>query len=137
METKDSDKVLVDTSVWIEFFRRRHPYYEVLSDLIDEDRVVCTGVILAELLQGAKSIKEIDTLKEFLFVFDFLPESEKIWERAGVASFRLQRAGKSIGLSDCYIAAITKANNVKLFTLDRHFDVIKKEITFERYKIKR
>ena len=40
---------------------------------------VVWGIVLAELLQAAKSQKELDVLKEFLCVFDFLPESTEMW----------------------------------------------------------
>ena len=79
MKTKDSDKILVDTSAWIEFFRKKDPYYKVILELIDNGKVCCLGIVLAELLQGAKSQKELDVLKEFLYVFDFLPESTEMW----------------------------------------------------------
>ncbi len=122
------NKVFVDTSAWIEFFKKKEPYYHIISDLIDNDKICCIGIVLAELLQGAKSTKELNTIKEFLHVFDFLPESEKLWEMAGELSFNLQGMGKRVGLSDCYIAVVTKAYNVTLLTLDKDFNVIKKEI---------
>ncbi len=87
----DIDRVLVDTSAWIEFFRKKEPYFTFVSDLINDDRVSCIGLILSELLQGAKSKKELDVLKEFLHVFDFLPESSELWQEAGELSFVLQR----------------------------------------------
>lgn len=127
MVIEDLDKVLVDTSVWIEFFRKKEPYYKIVSDLIDSEKVVCIGIVLAELLQGTKSAKELNTIKEFLYVFDFLQESERLWAQAGELSFNLQHKGKSVGLSDCYIAVVTKAYDIELLTTDKHFDVIGKE----------
>lgn len=78
MKTKDSDKVLVDTSAWIEFFRKKAPYYKIILEMIDSTRICCTGIVLAGLMQGAKSQKELDVLKEFLHVFDFLPDSTEL-----------------------------------------------------------
>lgn len=91
---KDSDKILVDTSACIEFFRKKAPYYETALELIDSSRICCTGIVLAELIQGAKSQKELDVLKEFLHVFDFLPDSTELWEKAGELSFLLRLKGK-------------------------------------------
>ncbi|MCK5505856.1 MAG: PIN domain-containing protein [Thermodesulfovibrionia bacterium] len=124
------DSVLVDTSAWIEFFRKKEPYFTVVSDLINDDRVSCIGLILAELLQGAKSKKELDVLKEFLHVFDFLPESSELWQEAGELSFVLQRKGRKVGLSDCYIAVMTRTHEAGLLTLDKHFKEIKKVFPF-------
>lgn len=135
MATEGLDKVLVDTSAWIEFFRKREPYYSTILEFIDNDRVCCIGIVLAELLQGAKSEKELKVLKEFLYVFEFIPETSLFWEKAGELSYMLQRRGKSIGLSDCYIAVTTKINNTKLLTLDKHFKTIKNETGLNLYEI--
>jgi len=123
---KDSDKILVDTSAWIEFFRKKDPYYKVILELVDNGKVCCLGIILAELLQGAKSQKELDVLKEFLYVFDFLPESTEMWRKAGELSYLLRQKGKAVGLSDCYISVVANTNDATLLTLDKHFEVIGK-----------
>jgi len=126
MKMKDSDKILVDTSAWIEFFRKKDPYYKVILELIDNGKVCCLGIVLAELLQGAKSQKELDVLKEFLYVFDFLPESTEMWRKAGELSYLLRQKGKAVGLSDCYISVVANTNDATLLTLDKHFEVIGK-----------
>lgn len=125
---KDLDKLLVDTSAWIEFFRKKEPYYSIVLEYMDNDAVCCTGIIFAELLQGAKSEKEINTIKEFVYVFDFISENIKFWEKAGELSYALHRKGKTVGLADCYVAVAANSMNLKLLTLDKHFKVIEKEI---------
>ncbi|MGE5892702.1 MAG: PIN domain-containing protein [bacterium] len=127
--------MLVDTSVWIEFFRKREPYFSIVTELMDNDEVCCVGIVLAELLQGSKSETEFNTIREFLHVFIFLPETADGWERAGELSFALSRKGKSVSLSDCYIAAAAKTHGVKLLTLDKHFAAIQKETSLNLYTI--
>jgi predicted nucleic acid-binding protein len=129
------DKVLVDTSVWIEFFRKREPYFSVVTELIDADAVCCTGLIYAELLQGAKTGKELNTIREFRHVFEFLPESVEVWEKAGELSFRLQRKGKSVGLSDCLIAVSAEGSQAHLLTMDKHFSAIRKELGIKLFNL--
>jgi predicted nucleic acid-binding protein len=128
MATKDLDKILIDTSVWIEFFRKKDPFYSKVLNLLDEDRICCTGIVLAELIQGAKSSEEIRTLKDFTYVFPFLEESRKLWEKAGELSFSLKKTGKQIGLADCYIAAAANHENAGILTLDTHFSAIKEHL---------
>jgi len=130
---KDSDKILVDTSAWIEFFRKKAPYYKTILEVIDSRRICCTGIVLAELIQGAKSQKELDVLKGFLHVFDFLADSTELWEKAGELSFSLRLKGEIVGLADCYISVVASSNNVKLLTLDKHFEIIRKEIEIKLY----
>ena len=73
----------------------------------DLDKICCIGIVLAELIQVTKFKEEIMTLKDFVYVFTFLEESSKFWEKAGELSFSLKRSGKQVGLSDCYIAAFS------------------------------
>jgi predicted nucleic acid-binding protein len=110
------DKILVDTSVWIEFFRKKEPWYSAVSGLLDDKRICCSGIILAELIQGAKSEKEPGVLRDFRHVFEFLDESVDLWQAAGELSNTLQRKGKSIGPADCYLAASAKAQGQALDT---------------------
>jgi predicted nucleic acid-binding protein len=125
MEMEGLDKVLVDTSAWIDFFRQKEPIYSRVSQLLDEDRICCLGIILAELIQGTRSKEEIKTLKDFIFVFPFLKDSTKLWEKAGELSFTLKRAGMQVGLSDCYIATAASDEKAAILTLDEHFKLIK------------
>ena len=125
METDDLDKVLVDTSAWLEFFKKKEPWYSVVSGLMDDKRVCCAGIILAELIQGAGSEKEMDVLRDFRHVFAFLDESVDHWQAAGELSHALLRKGKSVGLSGCYLAVAAKTSMVQVLTLDKHFEMIK------------
>jgi hypothetical protein len=127
MAIKDSGKVLVDTSAWIDFFRKKEPSYSIVLELLTENRIVSAGIIVAELLQGAKTEKEAAVIKDFVHVFEFLPETPKLWEEAGELSCNMRRKGKTIGLSDCFIAVITKHYNTSLLTLDTDFAVLKEE----------
>ena len=119
------DRVLIDTSVWIDFFRKKEPFYSRVLKLLDDDKICCTGIVLAELIQGAKSRDDIGALKDFTYVFPFLEESANIWGKAGELAFSLRRSGKQIGLSDCYIATSAHKEKVGIFTLDNHFIAIK------------
>ncbi|MGE5189489.1 MAG: PIN domain-containing protein [Gemmatimonadota bacterium] len=117
--------MLVDTSAWIGFFRKKEPYYGTVLQLIDDDRVCCAGLVIGELLQGAKSEKELDVLKNFLHVFEFLPETPRLWKEAGELSYSLRRKGEAVGLSDCLLAVAAAAHGAEILTLDRHFDVLR------------
>ena len=54
--------VVADTSVWIPFFN--HPgsaEKREIDGLIDSDRLVLVGVVLAELIQGCRTVSEAET----------------------------------------------------------------------------
>jgi predicted nucleic acid-binding protein len=136
MAIKDSGKVLVDTSVWIDYFRKKEPAYGVVSELLREDRICSIGIVLAKLLQGAKSMKEVAVIKDFIHVFEFLPETPQVWQQAGELSFHLRGKGRAVGLSDCFIAVMSKQYNAALLAFDADFTAIKDEMNLSLYPVR-
>lgn len=128
-------RVLVDTSVWIAFFRKQEPSYSIVTRLIDDGQVCCTGIILAELMQGAKSDKELAVLDDFVRVFTFIPETSQLWATAGKLAFQLRRKGVTVGLSDCYIAVAAASVGSQVATLDSHFQLLGKPAKISLYPL--
>lgn len=122
------DKVLIDSSAWIDFFRKREPCHSAILRLMEGGTICCSGIILAELLQGAVSEKEIAVIKDFLYVFEFLPDSLELWERAGKLSYACGKGGHRIGLADCYLSVMAIANGARLLTLDKHFESLRAHV---------
>jgi len=118
-------RVLVDTSIWVEYFNRpESEYAQRLAEFLEMEAVCVTGIILAELLQGARTHAEFELLRKNLKVLPPLKESEKTWEKVGKLSFELQRKGTVIPLTDCLIAVLAQENNCQVFTLDNHFTYV-------------
>lgn len=118
-------RILVDTSIWVEYFNRpESEYAQRLAEFLEMETVCVTGIILAELLQGAKTDAEFELLRKNLKVLPLLKESEKTWEKVGKLSFELQRKGTVIPLTDCLIAVLAQENNCQMFTLDDHFTYV-------------
>jgi predicted nucleic acid-binding protein len=123
-----NDRVLIDTSVWINYFRNITP---VLSSRVDElllhDSIFVPKVVIAELSQGAHSEKELAVIKEFLDAFHIMSEGEDTWFKAGKLSYILRKKGKTVSLTDCYISIMAEEHNCAILTLDKHFKDIEKE----------
>lgn len=116
--------VLVDTRVWIEYFHRATPAGDQLEKLIKDRRVAISGVVLAELLQGAVTEAERDTLRSALQGPRYLEITRDTWQLAGELGFGLRRKGITLPLSDLLLAALALQNELELFTLDKHFQRI-------------
>ena len=126
MRMKEADRpVLIDTSVWIDYFRKKAGVYHKVNELMDSGRACCLGLIIAELIQGAASEREIAVIKDLAHILPLLPEAPNTWEEAGILSFRLRKAGRKVGLIDCYIAIMGKKNKVAIWTFDKDFIQIK------------
>ncbi len=117
--------VLVDTSIWIEFFNRdKSVIADSLEKLIMEDKVVVAGIVLTELLQGTKNEKEFHAVLDTMTALPFLESRMNTWIEAGRISFSLRRKGITIPTTDIIIASLAIENNCKIYTMDPHFDKI-------------
>jgi predicted nucleic acid-binding protein len=119
-------KILIDTSVWIDYFKGNDT---TLHDKVDNALTHChiciPKVVLAELIQGAKSEKEIAVIEDFITAFQIIDQKEDTWLKAGRLSFSLKRKGVTAHIVDCYISVIATENECSIFSLDEHFKSIK------------
>ncbi|WHE06765.1 PIN domain-containing protein [Thermoanaerobacterium thermosaccharolyticum] len=118
------DNILVDTSVWIEYFRNKREIVEIIDDMLLHNRVYITGLIIAELLQGVKTEKERAMLERYIDSIPTVSCDNKDWIGVGKLSFKLRRDGKTIPLSDVLIAYLSIKNNMMIFSFDKHFKMI-------------
>ncbi len=82
------NKILVDTSVWIDYFKGQSSYIANLMDvIITENNIYVPRVVIAELMQGCKSEKEVSIIEEFLDAFFIIDSSQNTWTKAGKLSF--------------------------------------------------
>jgi len=117
--------VLVDTSVWIEYFNQPDSSSgESLEQLLKEGRVAGAGIVLTELLQGAKIEEEFNDILESITAIPILETRFSTWIKAGRISYSLRRKGITIPVTDIIIASLAIENNCSIFTLDPHFDKI-------------
>jgi predicted nucleic acid-binding protein len=131
--TSPADRpVLVDTSYWIEYFNR--PGTEkasVVRDLIRGDGAALTGVILAELLQGARTQQELSELRSALGAVDRVETTGEVYARAGKLGFDLRRLGVTVPITDCVIAAAAESIGGLVLTLDGHFEELARVASLE------
>lgn len=121
------DRVLIDTSVWIAFFRNTSPEIsEKVEDLISNAEVCVPHIVIAELIQGAKSDREIATIESFVDTFTIIDQTENTWIKAGKLAYSLKKKGRTINLADCYIAVMGQEQACRIYTLDVHFKDIQK-----------
>ena len=119
-------RIIVDTCVWIDFFRR--PASELamhLKSLLRERKVTMTGMVLAEILQGIKSTKESRLVKESLDKLPYVEMNRDAWKKAGEISASLRRKGLTIPLSDLIVVSLAISEGCEVFTVDSHFEQVK------------
>lgn len=116
-----SQKIIVDTSVWIEYFKGNTEYIELIEAGLNDGSICITGPIVSELLQGVKFEKEYGMLSSCIDAIPFIGFEYTDWMKAGKLSFKLRKKGITIPLTDVLIAVIAERYNAKILTLDKHF----------------
>ena len=119
--------VLVDTSVWIEVFRR--PSRTVLDDLVDFDDVVTCLPVIQEVTQGFRDERAFGRAREAMHALPIVesPLSAAVFDHAA----DLYRAGRRAGVTvrsgvDCLIAACAIRHGLEVLHHDRDYDALAK-----------
>jgi tRNA(fMet)-specific endonuclease VapC len=119
-----SDKIIVDTSIWIEYFKNNSDYVPFIEENLNLENIYMIGPIISELLHGVKDEKEHQLLLKSINAVPFLNYIFEDWIKTGSILFNLRKKGKIIPLTDVLISAISIRINASILTLDQHFKEI-------------
>jgi len=123
--------MIVDTSVWIEFFRSRDSTASgwVTDRIRDETSLVVPEVVLMELLIGTTDEATASVRRRFLQRFAIQPLAPvRDTEDAAAIHRRCRRSGKTLrSLIDCVVAAMALRLDLPVAHRDRDFEVIATE----------
>ena len=114
--------ILVDSSVWIDFFSSApgRAGDELRRMIGDAEPFALTGVVVAEILQGLT--RDVRRIEQYLSQWEMLEPRGFRTYREAAAIFRLARSkGVSLTTSDALIAAIALEHRASVFTLDKDF----------------
>jgi predicted nucleic acid-binding protein len=116
---------LIDSSVWIEYFRPKGSarIKERVRQILQREEAVSCGIVIVEILRGAKSEKEYRSLKEALLALPQITLDEEVIARAAQWGFQLDRKGKVISTTDLLIAS-SAYNRACLIHTDLDFQEI-------------
>lgn len=115
------DGVIIDTSILINFLNGKDKDEDNVSKLIESNSAVTTGIIIAELLQGIKNLKEEHGIAGLINALPTIEMSTTLWIKAGNLSASLRKNGINLPLTDVAIATIAMEYKFSLFTNDKHF----------------
>jgi len=116
--------VLVDSSVWIDYFRDAG-HADILTLLIEEDAVVVNDLILAEILPLLFVKKEIE-LVILLCAVKKQPMNIDWEEIMRLQVLCLKKGINGVGIPDLLIAQNAIQGNMRLLSNDNHFRLLSK-----------
>jgi len=118
------NRVLVDTSIWISFFKGDETAKPLLSMI--ESNLICTNeLILAELIPSLMLRKE-NTLINLLRHVELQSLNINWNEITAMQAENLNNGINRVGLPDLIIAQNAIQNDSLLFSLNKHFQLMSK-----------
>ena len=110
--------IILDTSVWIEFLKNNPEYYSKVKDLLENRKVLAIECIFGELLQGAKSKREIEIISLY---WENLPKAiiENGWIEAGKYSSINKLTSIGVGIIDSFIIVTARKVKASIWSLDK------------------
>ena len=114
--------VLVDSSVWIDYFRSAKNSME-LDDLIDDNIIVINELILAELVPFLKLQNQVEVI-ELLYEIRPIPLNINWQEIISFQTKCLKTGINGIGIPDLIIAQNVLQYGCQIYSLDKHFRLL-------------
>ena len=111
--------ILVDTSVWIDYFHDG-PTADVVEILLANDEACVNDVILAELLPSMNARNESE-VRELLLALPKLQMNIDWNALVAMQTENIRHGLNKVGIPDLMIAQNAIQCNAKLFSIDRHF----------------
>ena len=122
-------RVLVDSSVWIDYFRSGSKSQKL--DVFIDENVICTNeLILAELVPFFKVSRQSKLIK-LLYSIDTIPLSIKWNELIKLQTICLQNGINKFDIPDLIIVDNVLQNDLILYSFDKHFKLINKHFSFD------
>lgn len=129
---------LIDSSIWVEYLRPKgsKKVKDRLREILQKEEAVSCGIVVVEILRGAKNEEDFRSLHDSLVSLPQIPIDDAVIERASKWGFLLDRKGKTVSTTDLLIAAAVY-KKAKLLHLDRDFEVISSAVDLEEERIER
>jgi len=121
--------MLIDTTVWIDFFANKPTHQTIYLEQLISDRedIYLCGIILTEILQGIKNSKEYHQIEKSLRPILFVDMTQSTFILAANIYRKLRTQGVTIRkTADCMIAAVAIENGLTLLHNDKDFNPIEK-----------
>ena len=113
---------LIDTSIWIETFKKKSPI--ILSEIIDFDEATTCLPIVQEVLQGFKDEQAFRTAREAMHALPVVesPMKAAVYDHATQLYRNARRQGLTVRSSvDCLIASCAIKNCLTVLHRDRDY----------------
>lgn len=126
--TNSKFPVLVDSSVWVSFFRDDDQ--PALNELIEKDLICTNDIILTELLPSLTHLGRNDVVESL----EAIPKVELNIDWDLIRRYQqinLKNGVNKVGIPDLIILQQVIEEKLTLMTLDKHFQLMQNHLHFE------
>lgn len=116
--------VLIDSSVYIDWLRRRHDFVRELQPWLVSGTLFQCGVIRVEVLRGIREPRQRARMDQIFEIASEVQLSPVFWDRVLGLALRLDRAGLMVPIPDLVVAQAAIDTEAVLVSLDGHFERI-------------
>jgi predicted nucleic acid-binding protein len=123
--------IVVDSSVWVDFFNgTKNRHTDLLDQLLGRERILIGDIILTEVLQGFRRDADFQRARELLEALEFRDMLGKAMALRCAENYRkLRRAGITVRKTiDVMIATFCIEGGHELLHTDRDFDAMEKRL---------
>lgn len=126
--------VIIDTSAWIEFFRRNgNPSVKLaMRALVEELEATLCGPVEMEFLGGARP-HERRRIQSRFDILPYLNNDQKIWREAATHYATLRKWGVTVPWNDVLIATLALNRGCRAYAVDQHFEAMAEHLGLRLY----
>ena len=127
--------VIIDTSAWIEFFRRDGKLEVKLAvkGLLDAFEGALCGPVEMEFLGGARP-SEMKAIQSWFNIIPYLSNDQKIWRKVATNFSTMRAKGFTLPWNDLLIGTIALEKDAAVYAHDKHFDLLAEHLNLRLYR---
>ena len=137
-EQVEKRRVLVDSSLWIEYYhpQGRPEHQAALQEALGLGRVATTAIILIEVLRGALTRESYQSLEVDFTALHWLDATPEVAHRGAEMGFELERRGRRVPATDLMVAAAALEYDCTLWHNDGHFESIAESTALDQLRLR-
>ena len=127
--------VIIDTSAWIDFFRRDGKIEVKLAvkGLLDAFEGALCGPVEMEFLGGARPSK-MEAIRSWFNIIPYLTSDQKIWRKVASNFSAMRSKGFTLPWNDLLIATLALEKDVAVYANDKHFETMAEHLQVRLYR---
>ena len=127
--------VIIDTSAWIDFFRRDGKIEVKLAvkGLLDAFEGALCGPVEMEFLGGARP-SEMEAIRSWFNIIPYLTNDQKIWRKFASNFSAMRSKGFTLPWNDLLIATLALEKDVAVYANDEHFETMAEHLQVRLYR---